>query len=83
PAYADSPRKAIVSFKASRSTPYARYVDALDAAKLAYCDVRDAEARRLGAASYTAYRTTLPIDAADPVSERYPVKLSLAEPDPR
>ncbi|MEM8600387.1 MAG: biopolymer transporter ExbD [Bacteroidota bacterium] len=83
PAYADSPRTAIVSFKAARSTSYARYVDALDAAKLAYRDVRDAEARRLGAANYAAYRTTLPIDADDPVSKRYPVKLSLAEPDPR
>ncbi|MEO1478717.1 MAG: T9SS type A sorting domain-containing protein [Bacteroidota bacterium] len=63
--------------------PSGIYVDALNAAKLAYRDVRDAEARRLGAASYAAYRTALPTDADDVVSERYPVKLSLAEPDPR
>ncbi|MEM1271234.1 MAG: biopolymer transporter ExbD [Bacteroidota bacterium] len=85
PRYSEEPLKAIVSIKTARQTPYDVYIDVLDEARIAYREIWDAEARRLGARDYEQYKAR--VDAAgdaaiDQVKERFKEKISLAEPDP-
>lgn len=84
PLYADSPQHAIVSFKTARGVPYGIYIATLDALLLGYRQVHDRFARdTFGSADYAAYRAALALGQRDAVVGTYPVKLSLAEPDPR
>lgn len=81
PDYADNPLVAIVSFKTGRGVRYGQYVAGLDAILLGYRAVHDRVAQReFGAADYAAYRAGLAPGRPDDISARYPVKLSLAEP---
>lgn len=91
PAYSENPEKAVVSFKTERALPYERYIEVLDEIKGAYADVWNDYARsEFGAADYPTYKANLDEDdpntpedeGADLVKDRYPLKLSLAEPDP-
>ena len=82
PGYSDSPDEAIVSFKTERGTKYQVYVDVLDEIKAAYLDIRNDYARQLGGSDYPTYRARLEEGDTDEVSGRYPIKISLAEPDP-
>ena len=90
PGYAENAEKAIVSFKTERDLPYDRYIEVLDEIKNAYVDTWNDYARsEFGAPDYATYRAGLPEDddstpedeSNDMVKERYPLKLSLAEPD--
>ena len=91
PGYSEDPERAVVSFKTERALPYERYVEVLDEIKGAYNDVRDSYASsEFGAADYEQYRSRLPQDdentpeneGEDLVADRFPLKISLAEPDP-
>ena len=90
PGYSENPEKAVVSFKTERALPYERYVEVLDEIKGAYNDVRDGYARsEFGATDYATYKARLPLDdeetpedeGEDLVADRFPLKISLAEPD--
>ena len=82
PDLSESPDKAVVSFKTERGLPYETYIEVLDELKSAYNDIRDDAAQQLAGVDYGVYRTRLGEDDVDEVAEQYPVKLSLAEPDP-
>jgi biopolymer transport protein ExbD len=82
PSYSDSPDEAIVSFKTERGTKYETYIDVLDEIKAAYLDIRNDYARSLAGVDYPTYRARLEEGDTDEVSEKYPIKISLAEPDP-
>jgi biopolymer transport protein ExbD len=82
PNYSDSPDKAIVSFKTERNAQYAMYINVLDEIRMGYNEIRDSFARELGAPDYVTYRARLQEGAQDQVRERYPLKISIAEPDP-
>jgi biopolymer transport protein ExbD len=81
PDYADSPTEAVVSFKTDRGARYGAYIAALDGIKAAYLDIRNDYARALAGADYPTYRARLEEGEPDAVAERYPIKISLAEPD--
>ena len=82
PNYADTPSKAIVSFKTERQASYEMYVDVLDELRSAYVDIRDGYARsNFGAPDYATYKERLPADQEDQVADAFPIKISLAEPD--
>ena len=80
-AYAESADKAVVSIKTDRQTPYDMYIQALDEVWMAYFEMWDSEARKLGAASYQEYRESLAPGADNVVRDRIPAQISLAEPD--
>ncbi len=81
-AYAEHPRKAVVSIKTAEGTPYADYIAAMDQIWLAYWALWDQEAVRLGYADYDAYRSSLMgRQAVDAVRAAFPPQISLAEPD--
>ena len=82
PAYSENPEKAVVSFKTERALPYDRYIEVLDEIKGAYVDVRNAYARQLSGTDYSTYKGNLGEDDEDEVLDRFPLKISLAEPDP-
>ncbi|MEM8557383.1 MAG: biopolymer transporter ExbD [Bacteroidota bacterium] len=82
PNYGESPRLSIVSFKTERQASYEMYVDVLDELRSAYVDIRDDYARStFGTPDYATYKERLGPDQEDQVSEKYPIKISLAEPD--
>src|SRR5690606_15972429 len=82
PGYADDPESAIVSFKTERGTVYGTYIEVLDEIKAAYIDIRNEYARQLAGVDYNTYRGRLAEGETDLVAEKYPIKISLAEPDP-
>ena len=82
PGYSDSPDVAIVSFKTERGTKYQVYVDVLDEIKAAYIDIRNDYARQIAGVDYATYKARLEEGETDLVAEKYPIKISLAEPDP-
>ncbi|MEM6327398.1 MAG: biopolymer transporter ExbD [Bacteroidota bacterium] len=91
PGYSENPEKAVVSFKTERALPYERYVEVLDEIKGAYVDTWNDYARsEFGVRDYPTYQASLPDDdpntpedeGEDLVKDRFPLKLSLAEPDP-
>ena len=77
-----SPDKAVTSFKTKRGLPYEIYIAVLDEIKSAYNDVRDDAARQEYGVTYGEYKARLDDEATDEIAERYPLKISLAEPDP-
>ena len=79
--YSVDPESAIVSFKTDRQTPYELYVEVLDEIRLAYNEIRDSEARQLGAPDYATYQERLGADEENVVAERIPLGISIAEPD--
>jgi biopolymer transport protein ExbD len=82
PRYAESADKAIVSLKTDRLTKYEAYVNVLDEMWMAYFELWDAEARRLGYPNYATYKKRITeFDAVDEVKETYKAKISIAEPD--
>jgi biopolymer transport protein ExbD len=81
PSLSDGPDEAVVSFKAERALPYEQYINVLDEIKAAYIEIRNGYARQLAGVDYATYRAQLPEGAEDEVSDRYPQKISLAEPD--
>ena len=84
-----SPDVAVVSFKTRRGLPYGTYIDVLDEIKSAYNDIRNrAAAERFNGIDYGTYRSRLQEDPdtgvmeEDEIARDYPIKISLAEPDP-
>ncbi len=82
PNYSDSPNLAIVSFKTERRLPYGVYIDVLDEIRGAYVEIRDDYSREIRGVDYATYRGQLGEDDEDEVKTKYPIKISLAEPDP-
>jgi biopolymer transport protein ExbD len=82
PTLSDSPDKAVVSFKTERSAQYAQYVKVLDEIKMGFNELRDEEARQRGYRDYRDYKNRLPEGAEDEISDIYPYRISIAEPDP-
>lgn len=82
PNYSDSPDLAIVSFKTERGLEYGRYIDVLDELKAAYLEIRDEHAQQNFGVDYPTYKGQLGENEDDVVAEEYPIKISLAEPDP-
>ncbi|GAB5521792.1 MAG: biopolymer transporter ExbD [Rhodothermales bacterium] len=81
PAYAESADMAVVSIKTARKTQYESYIDVLNEAWMAYYEIWDAEARKLGYPNYKAYQETLESSRDDVIRQRIKAKISLAEPD--
>ncbi|MFQ5569537.1 MAG: ExbD/TolR family protein [Rhodothermales bacterium] len=79
--YAESPTKAVVSIKSTRATPYRVYLDVLDEVWMAYFEIWDREARRLGFANYEAYRHALREGQANDIRQRIKPQISIAEPE--
>lgn len=88
PAFSDSPAEAVVSFKTRRGLPYETYIDVLDEIKSAYNEIRNRAAQQRFGMDYGTYRSRLQEDPEtgeteeDEIARDYPVKISLAEPDP-
>ena len=83
PNYSESPDKAVVSLKTDRQTPYDSYINVLDEIWMAYFEMWDAEARKLGFPDYKTYRTSVEERNEDNViRERIKAQISIAEPDP-
>jgi len=82
PLYAESSRKAIVSIKTSRQTPYDAYIGVLDEVWMAYFEMWDAEARKLGFADYAAYTDAIDVTGEDnAIRAVIKAAISIAEPD--
>jgi len=81
PQFSISPDKAVTSFKTKRGLPYETYIAVLDEIKSAYNEVRDQAARQEFGMPYNEYAASLDDDEPDVIEERYPLKISLAEPD--
>jgi len=81
PAYAESSEKAIVSLKTDRKTSYDIYINVLDEVWMAYREIWDSEARRLGYSDYRSYAASLGGGGEDIIKARIKAKISLAEPD--
>lgn len=77
-----APDKAVVSFKTRRGLPYEKYIDVLDEIKSAYADIRNQASQEEFGTDYGTYRTRLGDDDPNVIEEKYPIKISLAEPDP-
>lgn len=82
PNFSDSPTEAVVSFKTRRGLPYRTYIDVLDEIKSAYNDIRNQAAQQQFGMDYGTYRARLGDDDEDVIAATYPLKISLAEPDP-
>jgi biopolymer transport protein ExbD len=82
PAYAESASKALVSIKTARQTPYDAYVQVLDEVWMAYFDMWDSEARKLGYSSYAEYAATVDANnGTNEIREKIKAAISIAEPD--
>ncbi len=81
PTLSDSPGKAIVSFKTERQSKYEQYITVLDEIKMGFNELRNDEARRTGFRDYADYRSRLAEGEPDVISEEYPYRISIAEPD--
>jgi biopolymer transport protein ExbD len=83
PNLSDSPQDAIVSFKTERRAAYEMYIRVLDEIKMAYIELRNEYAQAsFGQPDYATYRANLAPDQADQVRQRFPQRISIAEPDP-
>ena len=80
--YAESPGKALVSIKTDRQTPYNLYIQTLDEVWMAYFELWDIEARKLGHVNYQAFRASIESREENVIRDKYPAQISLAEPDP-
>ena len=82
PRFAESPERAIVSFKTDRDTKYNDYVNVLDELWMAYFELWDVEARQMGYPNYATYKKRVEDrDLEDEVKAKYKAKISIAEPD--
>ena len=83
PRYSESTDKALVSIKTARQTPYDAYIQVLDEVWMAYFEMWDSEARKLGYQNYTEYALAME-DAGRENAIRQMIKaaISIAEPDP-
>jgi len=82
PRYAEAASKALVSIKTARQTPYDAYVSVLDEVWMAYFEMWDSEARRLGYSDYAAYVAAVSLqDADNAIREKIKAAISIAEPD--
>jgi biopolymer transport protein ExbD len=82
PQFSISPDKAVTSFKTKRGLSYENYIAVLDEIKSAYNEVRDEAARSEFGTDYLTYQSRLGEEEEDVIADRYPLKISLAEPDP-
>ncbi len=80
PQFSISPDKAVTSFKTKRGLPYGTYISVLDEIKSAYNEVRDQASRQEYGMPYNEYAASLDGEP-DVIAEKYPLKISLAEPD--
>lgn len=81
PDYAETSAKAVVSLKTDRQTPYDAYVQVLDEIWMAYFEMWDAEAKKLGYPNYEAYRASLGEEQENQIREQIKAQISIAEPD--
>ena len=81
PDLSENPDKAVTSFKTKRGLPYETYIEVLDEIKSAYNEIYDSESQSIAGVDYGVYKSRLGEDDVDMVKEKYPVKISLAEPD--
>ena len=79
--YAETPRKAVVSIKTDRQTPYNMYIQTLDEVWMAYFEIWDIDARALGFTGYQEYRAALEDIKDNEIRHKWPAQISLAEPD--
>ena len=83
-----SPDKAVTSFKTKRGLSYENYIGVLDEIKSAYNEVRNEAAQQQFGVDYATYKSRLAEDPdtgeteEDVIANEYPLKISLAEPDP-
>ncbi len=82
PQFSVSPDKAVVSFKTKRGLSYDNYIAVLDELKSAYNELRNEAARSQFGVDYMQYKARLDEGDEDVIADQYPVKISLAEPDP-
>ena len=80
--YAENPKKAVVSIKTDRQTPYNMYIQTLDEVWMAYFEIWDGEARSMGYLNYQEYRGDLENPKENVIRDKWPAQVSLAEPDP-
>jgi biopolymer transport protein ExbD len=83
PNFSESPRKAVISIKTSSQTPYLSYIEVLDEVWMAYFEIWDSEARRMGHSNYKDYVAAIGDDGDNEVRSTYPAAISIAEPDPQ
>lgn len=82
PDYSEAPDEALVSIKTARETPYNDYIEVMDEVWMAYFEVWDSEARRMGFENYAAYTASIEgQDVENAIRELYPAAISIAEPD--
>ena len=77
PAYAEAPRKALISIETDPRTTYRIYIDVLDEVHVGYRTIWNAEARRLGFADHNAYTENLNPGQNDEIRVRFPANLAL------
>ncbi|MEQ9104030.1 MAG: biopolymer transporter ExbD [Rhodothermales bacterium] len=82
PNYAETAGRALVSIKTARGTPYNAYVNVLDEVWMAYFEMWDSEARKLGYENYQAYVDAIEqTDVENAIREKIKAQISIAEPD--
>jgi biopolymer transport protein ExbD len=79
PELSDSPDEAIVSIKTDRDTPYRVYIDMLDEVMGAYQELRDRASQEQFGVNYSQLEDDSP--QQEQISDMYPKKISIAEPD--
>lgn len=72
-----TPQKAVVSLKTDRGTSYNMYVQVLNELKAAYNELREEEARQ----EYGVAYEDLTKEQKKKVRKKYPMRLSIAEPE--
>ena len=82
PRYSEATDKALVSIKTSRETPYDAYIQVLDEVWMAYFEMWDAEARKLGFPNYGDYVVDVENRGTDnTIRAMIKAAISIAEPD--
>jgi len=82
PRYAESTDRALVSIKTARQTPYDAYIQVLDEVWMAYFEMWDSEARRMGYANYAEYSVAIEDSGGEnEIRQRIKAAISIAEPD--
>ncbi len=79
----ESPERAIVSIKVDQRAEYRDYIRILDEVWLAYFEVWDTEAIRLGFADYQSYLASSQYLGSEDnvIRQAYPANISIAEPN--